>query len=777
MTSPFFAVPASEWVASNRSAFAIGDPGPVAQGHTLIVPRREIASWWDAYPEEQQDLLALLREVKEHLDGELSPDGYNVGLDDGAAAGQEVAHLHIHLIPRWIDDDAGDDASSPRQGMRSILGRPGAPAGSPRRHVDGTEVFVEVAPDAPASFDQQVATLVAGPTQPLHAELVECLNDPRFDRVDLIVSFVMLSGLDLIGGGLEDSIDRGARVRVLATDYLGVTEPSALGWLLDRSRTGVPAEDRDGHLDVRIFSDPLISFHPKAYLFWSGLEGPGLAFVGSSNMSPSGLRDGVEWNLRTTEVPLLRAGFDSLWNDRRAIPLTEEWLSNYRPASRHRLRSVAGASGADDAAIGEEPATEAPPREPGPDGETPTEAPTPTPIQAEALDALEASRADGHTAGLVVMATGLGKTWLAAFDTARFSDGRTLFIAHREEILFQARDVFRRVRPDVSIGMFTGAERNPYADVVFGSVQSVVRHLGSFERDAFDYVVVDEYHHAAASTYRQVIDHFVSKFLLGLTATPERMDGADLLALCGENLVFECGLTEAIDRSELVPFHYWGVPDVVDFEPIPWRNGRFDPEELVAAVTTQERADHAIREWTDRRGTRTLAFCASTLHADFMADQFRQAGIRAVAVHSNPTSAPRRRSLAELAAGELDVVCSVDIFNEGVDIPAVDTVLMLRPTESPVVFLQQLGRGLRRADDKTHLRVVDFIGNHRSFLMRPRTLLSLGAASTPSTLQTLDALATGNFQLPAGCEVDYDLEAIELLERLRPAAGAQSTLR
>ncbi len=617
---------------------------------------------------------------------------------------------------------------------------------------------------------------MGGPAAPLRTELIECLETAAFDHIDLLVSFVMLSGIDLIGGGIEDALDRGARVRVLATDYLGVTEPSALAWLLDRSVTGTGVTARPGQLEVKVFSDPLTSFHPKAYLFWSSQLRQGQAFVGSSNMSRSGLLGGIEWNLRTVELPLLRAGFESLWFDARARDLTEEWLATYQPVNRQRPAQgrplgdppVAVADDTTD-----DGSTEPPPPEAAVDDAS--VAPAPSPIQAEALEALEATRAEGRIAGLVVMATGLGKTWLAAFDSNRPAYRRVLFLAHREEILRQARDVFRRVRPESTAGLFIGDERTPHTDIVFASVQSLVGNLDQFDRNEFDYVV-DEFHHAAAPTYRKVIDHFVPSFLLGLTATPHRMDGADLLALCGDNVVFDCGLTEAIDRSELVPFHYWGVPDVVDFEPIPWRNGRFDPDALETAIATQERAEHAIGEWQKRRGSRTLAFCASTTHADFMAEQFRQRGIVAVAVHSKPTSAPRRMAIGQLAAGEIEVVCSVDVFNEGLDIPAVDTVLMLRPTASPIIFLQQLGRGLRRFLGKDHLRVIDFIGNHRSFLAKPRVLLSLGGRQAPTAAEVIDAGVTGSFELPAGCFVDYDLEAVDLIEKLRPPSTARDAL-
>lgn len=353
--------------------------------------------------------------------------------------------------------------------------------------------------------------------------------------------------------------------------------------------------------------------------------------------------------------------------------------------------------------------------------ETQRDTPTPRPIQVEALAALEQTRSAGHRAGLVVMATGLGKTWLAAFDSDRPEFPRVLFVAHREEILTQARDVFRHVRPEARLGFFTSREKISDADVVFATVQTLHRHLGSFAAGSFDYIVVDEFHHASARSYRKVIDHFEPRFLLGLTATPERLDGADLLALCGDNLVFRRDLVDGVERRELVPFRYWGVADTVDFAPIPWRNGRFDPASLDAAVATEERAEAAHREWAARSVERTLAFCCSIRHAEYMAGHFRSLGVAAVALHSQSETGLRARVVDQLERGDLAVLFTVDLFNEGVDLPTLDTVLMLRPTESPVVFLQQLGRGLRIAEGKEHLDVVDFVGNHRAFLLGTRS--------------------------------------------------------
>ena len=255
--------------------------------------------------------------------------------------------------------------------------------------------------------------------------------------------------------------------------------------------------------------------------------------------------------------------------------------------------------------------------------EPPCPVPEPHAIQQEALEALEQTRSERNAAGLVVLATGLGKTWLAAFDTDRFGAKRVLFVAHREEILRQALDTFRRIRPEATLGLYTGTEKDPSADVLFASIQTLGKkaHLRNFGSNAFDYIVVDEFHHAAARTYRQLIDHFKPEFLLGLTATPERTDGGDFLALCGENLVYRCDLLEGIERERLAPFRYIGVPDEVDYASIPWRSRRFDEKALTNAIATQERAANvfdqyrktpAIEPWLSAALTATLISWRST---------------------------------------------------------------------------------------------------------------------------------------------------------------------
>ena len=352
---------------------------------------------------------------------------------------------------------------------------------------------------------------------------------------------------------------------------------------------------------------------------------------------------------------------------------------------------------------------------------------------------------------------------------------KILFLVHRDEILTQAMSVFQRAQPLRRTGWLRGDADVVGADAVFANVSTMANRLEAFDPEAFDYIVVDEFHHASAPTYRRILGYFEPKFLLGLTATPDRTDGADLLALCEDNLVYEAALSVGIERGGLVPFQYIGVPDTIDFEPIPWRNGRFDPAALENAATTLERADHALQEWQLHGADRTIAFCVSVRHAEFMARHFLERGVSAAAVHASEGSAPRYETLDALARGDMQVVFSVDLFNEGVDVPMIDTVLMLRPTQSPVLFLQQLGRGLRKSEGKDHLAVIDFVGNHRSFLMKPRVLLGMiDSRMTDADLRKM--LKSGEFVLPKGCSVDYELEALEILSSLLKRRGAGSAL-
>ncbi|MFM8251655.1 MAG: DEAD/DEAH box helicase family protein, partial [Planctomycetota bacterium] len=655
-----------------------------------------------------------------------APAGFNIGVNVGVAAGQTVMHLHVHLIPRYPGD-----VPDPRGGVRHVI--PGR----------GNYLRLKIPTLSKLGRDSETSHLVRGAEDPLLPHLRECLD--RAESADFAVAFVLKSGVELLREHLVDLLRRGGRLRIVTGDYLDVTDPDALAELLDLS----------GNLQLRVFEAGPMSFHPKSYIFHDQ-GGAGTAFVGSSNLTRPALRGGVEWNCRVFRAQADQGfaeivdAFESLFVHPRTRPVDLDWIDAYRQRRRPISTKQVVVEVADDA---------------------PTPPPEPHVIQREALAALQATRQAGNEAGLVVLATGLGKTWLAAFDSTSEEFPRVLFVAHREEILAQAMRTFRRIRPQARLGLYTGEEKQPNADVLFASIQTLgrIRHLERFTPEAFDYIVVDEFHHAAARTYRRLIDHFTPKFFLGLTATPERMDGGDLLALCQENLVYRKDLVAGIEAGLLCPFQYFGVPDEVDYSNIPWRSSRFDEEELTKAVATNQRAANALEQYRKRAGQRTLAFCCSQRHADFMVEYFVQAGVKAVAVHSGPTSAPRASALEALAEGQIEVIFAVDMFNEGLDLPSVDTVLMLRPTESTILWQQQFGRGLRRSEGKGPLRVIDYIGNHRSFLVKIRALLEplLNIKESDAAISAaLRLLQQGRADLPPGCGVTYELETVDIISGL-----------
>jgi superfamily II DNA or RNA helicase/HKD family nuclease/diadenosine tetraphosphate (Ap4A) HIT family hydrolase len=732
-----FCFPASDRIFyQDHLVIGIWDAFPVNPGHALLITRRHIRDWFEASNEERIALTRAVEVARFAIAGSFKADGYNIGINVGEAAGQTVFHLHLHVIPR-----VRGDVEDPRGGVRHVIPR-------------SANYLASIRPWKEPSI--RARALFTGGTDPLLPHLIHHLAESI--SADIAVAFTMRSGLDLLSPHLQDLLDRKGSLRVLTGDYLGTTDPDALLRLLDLN----------GDVDRRVFETertldleiPSSSFHPKAYIF-RHRDGSLAAFIGSSNLSGTALTSGIEWNYRAVDakdpqgIAEAVAAFGRLFTHPNTVALTASWIEHYRAR-----RPTAGLLPAPIEVVDEGPPV----------------IPAPHSIQAEALRRLAETRVDGRLAGLVVLATGLGKTWLSAFDSTAYN--RVLFVAHREEILTQALETFRRIRPHDVLGRYTGEEKTSSANVLFASIQTLSRqsHLERFARDEFDYIIVDEFHHAEARTYRRLIEHFTPKFLLGLTATPERTDGADLLTLCDNNLVYRCDLVDGIRADLLCPFKYFGVPDLVDYRNIPWRNKRFDEDELTKAVVTQARARNALEQYRTRAGKRTLAFCVSMLHADFMAQFFCDNGIAAVSVHSGPTSAPRADSLQQLKDGSLAVICAVDMFNEGVDVPELDTVMMLRPTESRIVWLQQFGRGLRRTDRDKKLAVIDYIGNHRAFLLKPQALFGLPPGDH-AILNLLERLESGSAELPPGCEVTYELEVKDILRSLLRQGSAIDTLR
>jgi superfamily II DNA or RNA helicase/SAM-dependent methyltransferase len=589
--------------------------------------------------------------------------------------------------------------------------------------------------------------VITGGDDPFLPKLVQEIS--RAHEIDISVSFIMASGMSLLMPDLQNALkphsesDRTpARLRVLTGDYLDVTDIQACRLLMLLKEHGA---------DVRVFEARENSFHMKAYIFAqqhpsNGLSGT--AFIGSSNISRQALRTGLEWNYRIgypgdAGFVEARQRFNELFAHPQTVELTHDWIDAYDQRRLAMRRPVA----------------------PGTVEQDPP--PVPTSIQKQALQALADARSEGYRRGLVVLATGLGKTWLAAFDSEELGARKVLFVAHREEILDQAAATFLRIRPTSRVGYYASQQRDMDSDILCASIQTLGKdvHLERFAPDHFDYIVVDEFHHAAAPTYRRLLAYFKPQFLLGLTATPDRSDQSDILTLCDDNLVFTCGLFQGIEAKLLTPFHYHGIFDEsVNYKEIPWKQGRFDPEALSNKLATLARARHALREWKVLKQKRTLAFCVSVRHAEFMAGQFRKAGVAAQAVYGG-SSLGRADALDQLNDGRLEALFSVDLFNEGMDLPSIDTVMMLRPTESKVLFLQQLGRGLRKAEGKDKLVVLDFIGNHQSFLHKPQALCEIG-----SSLKQLAGFAhdfeNRRLALPDGCYVNFDLRLIDFLKAL-----------
>ncbi len=572
--------------------------------------------------------------------------------------------------------------------------------------------------------------------------LLDSLRDSfrHAKRIKFIVSFVMESGVRLILPDLQAALRRGAEVEILTSRYLNITEPSALYLLQDQL---------GGAADIRIFACNTVAFHPKTYIFM-GSDG-GEVYVGSSNLSASALVTGVEWNycLRSTDAPQdyerFISHFDSLFSH--SQPLTDEWLKEYSLVWRRPRLGLERAPGP------KVPEVEIHPRGP----------------QIEALHYLDRSRAEGFKRGMVVMATGTGKTYLSAFDSKDFR--RVLFVAHREEILRQARESFDNVAPGKSKGWFNADAKSTEADIIFASIQTLSQEQylnpSYFSPDYFDYMVVDEFHHVAAESYQRVVNYFQPRFMLGMTATPFRMDNQDIFQFCEDNVVYEINLQEAINKDYLVPFHYYGIyDDATDYSLIDFANGRYVGEQLERALSTAPRAELILKYYREHKLERALAFCSGINHANYMAEMFKRHGVPSAAVHSGrgPLVMERQAAVAALRNRDIEIIFSVDQFNEGVDIPEIDLVLFLRPTESYTIFLQQLGRGLRKYDGKDAVTVLDFIGNYRKAHLIPLILTGRNPENEKERVYKMRDLAG---TVAEGCTLNFDMRLVDVFEELR----------
>lgn len=687
------------------------------------------------------------------LDALTSTTGRRRGLSSAEMPDRIALHLSRQIEQALSEVGDSDRVRVGIEVARSLVERLAelAPADLDARPVDAAEVLHAILRRRPDGRDQEIAEpliplldttlLTNAPGEPTLWSQLEAEIESA-DAIDVVMAFVLRSGIRPLLPALRRHCEAGRELRVLTTTYTGSTQRAALDQLVDLGAQVRLSYDLTG-----------TRLHAKAWVFQRH-SGFSTAYVGSSNLSHSALVTGLEWNVRVSGarnlavIDKFAAVFGSYWQGSDFVA--------YDPTEFDEEAERAGRSDRGPLVI-----------------LSPTEIRL-EPFQERLLELIGLSRQRGHHRNLLAAATGTGKTVMAAIDYARLSRSlpraRLLFVAHREELLDQALATFRHALRNPSFGeKWVGGSRPSRFDHVFASIQSLnaasTEHL---DPGHFDVVIVDEFHHAAAPSYKRLLEHVTPVELLGLTATPERSDGLPVLHWFGDRIAAELRLWDAIDQHRLVPFVYFGIHDGLDLTEIPWKRGRgYDVEALTNLYTSTEAwARRVIKEVADHcddpATMRCLGFCVSIAHAKFMARCFNEHGIKSVAVWGDSPETDRRGALADLHAGRVQVVFSVDLFNEGVDVPSVDTVLMLRPTESPTLFMQQLGRGLRRSDGKAFCTVLDFVGQHRKEFRYDRRFRAL----LGGTRRELERAVQQGFPfLPAGCHLQLDVKSSEIILR------------
>lgn len=699
----------------------------------------------------------------------------STGKLDGAEAPQILSHYISELVEKGLRQVSSDDISGQLSLANRIVSAIADVTGD--NDFDGMSVAERAEQLLAVGEKNNSIAAVTGEFSPVRPEtslaasslFTGSIHEPSMmselkkeiqsaDRVDMLVSFVKWSGLRLIIDELSEFTQRGGKLRVITTSYMGATDVKAVEELRKLPNT-----------EIRISYDTKRTrLHAKAYVFWRE-TGFSTAYVGSSNLSNAAISSGLEWNLKITAhdqpatLDKISATFESYWNSREFSPYAENDVQKLSQALSAEKYSGETADYLFDI--------------------------NPYPYQQEILDKLKAERdIRSHYRNLVVAATGTGKTVISAFDYRRYRNEnpgkrcRLLFVAHRKEILEQSIKCFRGVLHDPNFGeLFVGEHRPDSLDNLFVSVQTLnSRALTvAVSEDFYDFIIVDEFHHAAAPTYQQLLNYFKPRILLGLTATPERMDGENILRWFDNRIAAEIRLPEAIDRKLLCPFQYFGISDSVDLSDVKWNRGGYERSALSKVYTGNDMRVFLIlkqlRKYvTDMDGVKGLGFCVSKEHARYMSDKFNEAGITSECLTADSDNEFRRSVSKRLSDGELRFIFTVDLFNEGVDIPAINTILFLRPTESLTVFLQQLGRGLRLFEGKDCLTVLDFIGQANKkyrFEEKFRALLSDSSRSVQSEIKN------GFVALPKGCYLQLEKRAAEyILDNIKRSLGNRKAI-
>lgn len=529
------------------------------------------------------------------------------------------------------------------------------------------------------------------------------------DEVFFLVSFIRMSGAQLLTRELIDLEKRNIPVKILTTTYLNITEAKAIRHF-----------QQFRNVELKILPLKNESFHTKAYLFRRN-SNLNTVIIGSSNISHSALINGHELNVKIPHSEHLPAFdqtklfFNKMWNLPNAINADEDFLRQYESFQKKQANKEMSSFTFERA-----------------EDYTLEQKIEPNEMQKEALKNLSFTRNQGHSKGVIIAATGTGKTYLSAFDVHRFQPNRLLFIAHREELLDGAIKTFTSLFNNEEIcGKITGTKKEYNKRFVFSTIQSLSKDLTLelFDKHTFDYIIVDEFHHAEAATYKKVLSYFEPKFLLGLTATPERMDGKDVLSLCDNNIVYEIRLRDALEAKLLAPFHYFGLSDLtVDYDKVKVTNGHYEEDSLTKALSTKMRVESIIEKIQlygfDGENLHGLGFCVNIEHAQYMSQEFNIRGFETTFLTGKDSVEHRSNMIKRLEDpfDKLTIIFTVNIFNEGIDIPRVNLMLFLRPTESSTIFIQQLGRGLRKIENKEYVTVLDFIGNYRKSFIIPLAL-------------------------------------------------------